>query len=200
MLVDGVAGHASMPGMGENALLKMGPLLERLAARQPSYELTEEPSAFLQGIGESPGDPADSIERLRAAEPMLATMFEPMLGVTFTPTRIAASEKINVIPSRAELKVDCRVPPGLGEEAVRRGITEVLVVVPGGLGGFAWRSLRSATERASQEQAVEWRRSWKTFKPEWPGSASRRASPARCLTTIGTPSILNTGMDCTGIG
>ncbi len=46
-------------------------------------------------------------------------MFEPMLGVTFTPTRISASEKINVIPSRAELKVDCRVPPGLGEEEVR---------------------------------------------------------------------------------
>jgi acetylornithine deacetylase/succinyl-diaminopimelate desuccinylase-like protein len=46
--------------------------------------------------------------------------------VTFTPTRISASEKINVIPSRAELKVDCRVPPGLGEQEVRRGIAEVL--------------------------------------------------------------------------
>jgi acetylornithine deacetylase/succinyl-diaminopimelate desuccinylase-like protein len=123
---DGVAGHASMPGMGENALLKMAPLLERLAARQPAYAPTEEPVAFLRGIGEDPDDASASIERLRAAEPMLATMFEPMLGVTFTPTRISASEKINVIPSRAELKVDCRVPPGLGEEAVRRGISEVL--------------------------------------------------------------------------
>jgi acetylornithine deacetylase/succinyl-diaminopimelate desuccinylase-like protein len=53
-------------------------------------------------------------------------MFEPMLGVTFTPTKIRASEKINVIPSSAELRVDCRVPPGLGEEEVRRGIAEVL--------------------------------------------------------------------------
>jgi acetylornithine deacetylase/succinyl-diaminopimelate desuccinylase-like protein len=53
-------------------------------------------------------------------------MFEPMLGVTFAPTRIRASEKINVIPSRAELKVDCRVPPGLGEAEVLRGIAEVL--------------------------------------------------------------------------
>jgi acetylornithine deacetylase/succinyl-diaminopimelate desuccinylase-like protein len=123
---DGVAGHASMPGMGENALLKMAPVLERLAARQPAYAPTEEPVAFLRGIGEDPEDAGGSIERLRAAEPMLATMFEPMLGVTFTPTRISASEKINVIPSRAELKVDCRVPPGLGEEAVRRGIAEVL--------------------------------------------------------------------------
>ena len=123
---DGVAGHASMPGMGENALLKMGPVLERLAARQPSYRPTDEPRAFLRGIGEDPEDPEGSIARLRAADPRLATMFEPMLGVTFTPTRISASEKINVIPSRAELKVDCRVPPGLGEREVREGIAEVL--------------------------------------------------------------------------
>ena len=123
---DGVAGHASMPGMGDNALLKMAPVLARLAQRQPSYELTDEPRELLRALGEDPDDAAGSVARLAAAEPMLATMFEPMLGVTFTPTRISASEKINVIPSRAELKVDCRVPPGLGEEQVRRGISEVL--------------------------------------------------------------------------
>jgi acetylornithine deacetylase/succinyl-diaminopimelate desuccinylase-like protein len=132
LATDGIAGHASMPGMGENALLKMGPLLERLAARQPSYLPTEEPRAFLRGIGENPDDPEGSIARLRAADPRLATMFEPMLGVTFTPTRIRASEKINVIPSRAELKVDCRVPPGLGEAEVRAGILEVLGEEAGG--------------------------------------------------------------------
>jgi acetylornithine deacetylase/succinyl-diaminopimelate desuccinylase-like protein len=123
---DGVAAHASMPAMGENALLKMAPVLQRLAARQPSYRLTSEPEAFLRGIGEDPADPQRAVAHLRAADARLATMFEPMLGVTFTPTRISASEKINVIPSRAELKVDCRVPPGLGEEEVRRGIAEVL--------------------------------------------------------------------------
>jgi acetylornithine deacetylase/succinyl-diaminopimelate desuccinylase-like protein len=122
----GVAGHASMPGMGENALVKMAPVLERLAARQPAYELTDEPRGMLRGIGEDPDDASGSIARMRAADPLLATMFEPMFGVTFTPTRIKASEKINVIPSRAELKVDCRVPPGLGEQEVRRGIAEVL--------------------------------------------------------------------------
>ena len=49
-----------------------------------------------------------------------------MLGVTLTPTMAHASDKINVIPSRAWLKVDCRVPPGLGEEAARRRIAHVL--------------------------------------------------------------------------
>ena len=122
----GVAGHASMPGLGENALLKMAPLLERLGSRQPDYRLTDEPLAFLRGIGEDPGDPVAAIARLREVDPRLAVEFEPMFGVTFTPTRIRASEKVNVIPSRAELKVDCRVPPGLGEREVLEDVRAVL--------------------------------------------------------------------------
>jgi len=132
LITDGVAGHASLPKMGENALLKLGPLLERLGARQPSYAITDVPTAFLRGLGEDPDDAAGAVARLHAADPRLATMFEPMLGVTFTPTRAAASEKVNVIPSRAEIHVDCRVPPGLGEDEVRRAIAEVL----GSDGGF----------------------------------------------------------------
>ncbi len=126
LTTEGVAGHASMPKIADNALVKMGPLLQRLAERQPAYTLTAEPAAFLRGIGEDSEDPAGAVANLLAADPRLASMFEPMLGVTFAPTRIRASEKINVIPSRAELKVDCRVPPGLGEAEVLRGIEEVL--------------------------------------------------------------------------
>ncbi len=134
LATEGVAGHASMPGMGENALLKMAPLLERLAARQPGYRPTAEPLAFLEGIGEDSSDPAGSIARLAEADRRLAIMFEPMFGVTFTPTRIRASEKVNVIPSRAELKVDCRVPPGLGEAEVLADVRDVL-----GEPGEGWR-------------------------------------------------------------
>ncbi len=126
LIADGVAGHASLPKMGDNALLKLGPLLERLGARQPSYAITDVPAAFLRGLGEDPADPAGAVQRLAATDPRLATMFEPMLGVTFTPTRAAASQKVNVIPSRAEIHVDCRVPPGLGEDEVRRAMHEVL--------------------------------------------------------------------------
>jgi acetylornithine deacetylase/succinyl-diaminopimelate desuccinylase-like protein len=44
-----------------------------------------------------------------------------------------ASDKVNVIPSRAQIKVDCRVPPGLGEDAARRRIDQVLGDVGEGL-------------------------------------------------------------------
>ena len=57
---------------------------------------------------------------------MLLTLVEPMLGVTLTPTMAHASDKVNVIPARAEIKVDCRVPPGLGQEAAQKRIEEVL--------------------------------------------------------------------------
>ena len=122
----GVAGHASLPRTGENALLKLGPALERLRDIGASFELTEAPRALLQGLGEDPDDPASALERIAREDPALLIVLEPMLGVTLTPTMADASEKINVIPSVARLKIDCRVPPGLGEDTARRRIAEVL--------------------------------------------------------------------------
>lgn len=122
----GVAGHASIPGMGDNALLKLGPILEALAMRRPSFELTAEPAALLAALGEDVGDPAGALARIRSSSPGLATVIEPMLGVTMVPTMARASEKVNVIPSRAQIKVDCRVPAGFGADAARGAIAEVL--------------------------------------------------------------------------
>ncbi|MBK5111656.1 MAG: peptidase dimerization domain-containing protein, partial [Thermoleophilia bacterium] len=46
---------------------------------------------------------------------------DPMLGVTLAPTMASASDRENVIPSRAELVVDCRTPPGMtGAEALEQ--------------------------------------------------------------------------------
>jgi acetylornithine deacetylase/succinyl-diaminopimelate desuccinylase-like protein len=123
----GVAAHASMPRLGDNALLKLAPIMERFAARQPSFRLTAEPRAFLEAIGALEGDDAaGALERVRAIEPRLVALIEPMLGVSLAPTRIFASEKINVIPSQARLAVDCRVPAGLGEQAALEAIEEVV--------------------------------------------------------------------------
>jgi acetylornithine deacetylase/succinyl-diaminopimelate desuccinylase-like protein len=122
----GTAGHASLPRTGDNALLKLAPVLAALAERQPSYDVVDGPAAMLSGLGEDPSDPAAAVAHIGAEEPALLTLLEPMLGVTFTPTMAHASDKMNVIPSRAWLKVDCRVPPGLGEDLVRRRVAEVL--------------------------------------------------------------------------
>jgi acetylornithine deacetylase/succinyl-diaminopimelate desuccinylase-like protein len=122
----GAAGHASLPRTGDNALLKLGPVLQKLAGSQSSYLMTEGPAALLRGLGEDPDRPDQAVANLSEYEPGLVPLFEPMLGVTLTPTMVHASDKINVIPSRASLKVDCRVPPGFGEDAARQRLEEVL--------------------------------------------------------------------------
>jgi acetylornithine deacetylase/succinyl-diaminopimelate desuccinylase-like protein len=122
----GVAGHASLPRTGDNALLKLGPVLDRLAPAGPSFELTEPVEMLMERLGTDPRDPATALQKIASTEPLLAIVAEPMMGVTLTPTMAHASDKVNVIPARAQLKVDCRVPPGLGEEAARRRIEQVL--------------------------------------------------------------------------
>ena len=127
LTTDGVAAHASTPNVGDNALLKMVPLLQAMGERQPGFDVTDPPRALLDGLGIAmDGDPAGALEALRDRDPLLARLVEPMLGVTLAPTIISASEKINVIPSHARLQIDCRTPPGMGEEQVLQRIHELL--------------------------------------------------------------------------
>jgi acetylornithine deacetylase/succinyl-diaminopimelate desuccinylase-like protein len=127
LVTEGVAGHASIPKIGDNALLKMAPLLQRMKDHTPGFDITDGPRGMLEGLGiPVDGDAAGALETLRAKDPVLAMLVEPMLGVTLAPTRISASEKINVIPARAECRVDCRVPPGMGREDTLKRIHEVL--------------------------------------------------------------------------
>jgi acetylornithine deacetylase/succinyl-diaminopimelate desuccinylase-like protein len=124
----GRAGHASMPSVGDNALLKLAPLVAKLA-EQPPREPEEEALRLLRELGEDTegGELTDVIERAREANPELtAYLIEPMLGATLVPTRAWASDKDNVIPSHAEVLVDCRTPPGMGEDGVRERVGRIL--------------------------------------------------------------------------
>lgn len=128
--VSGHAGHASLPKIGENALLKLANLLTRLAD-QPPPEPTPEGMAFLSVTLGEKVEGADgmrrALERLRATEPLLALILaEPMLGVTVSPTKARAGEKANVIPSRGEALLDCRLPPGKDEDDLRGQLRALL--------------------------------------------------------------------------
>ena len=126
LTTEGRAGHASMPRIGDNALVKMSSILAALGDSRPVYRPTPEPEALLRALGLDPSDLESAMRELEAKDPRVAVVIEPMLGVTLTPTMISASEKVNVIPSRAELHVDCRVPPELGEAAVVSALRAVL--------------------------------------------------------------------------
>jgi acetylornithine deacetylase/succinyl-diaminopimelate desuccinylase-like protein len=126
LTTSGRAGHASIPRIGDNALTKMAPLLEALREGRPAYEPSPEPVAFLEAFGIDAVDLERALEEVERIDPRIAVLVEPMLGVTVAPTMISASSKINVIPARADLQVDCRVPPELGEDHARRRVEELL--------------------------------------------------------------------------
>jgi acetylornithine deacetylase/succinyl-diaminopimelate desuccinylase-like protein len=127
----GRAGHGSVPSLGDNALLRLAPVLSRLKD-QPELEPTPAGVAFLSGvlgreIDPDPGALEEALAELRSRSPLLAAyLAEPMLRVTLVPTRASASARDNVIPSVAEAVIDCRVPPGLDEADVRARIAPVL--------------------------------------------------------------------------
>ena len=124
--VHGRSGHASMPGIADNALVKAARLVERLAEYRPEPQVQQEVAAFLRTVlGEVP--PAgDVVERARALHPAAAEIVEPLLAPTFAPTMISASAKRNVIPALCEIVVDCRLLPGQSPEAVDGIVREVL--------------------------------------------------------------------------
>jgi acetylornithine deacetylase/succinyl-diaminopimelate desuccinylase-like protein len=128
--VNGRAGHASLPRIGENALLKLAGYLSALS-EQPAPEPTAVGEALLEATFGEPFRGEEGIraglDRVRAEQPLLADyLVEPMLGVTLTPTIFESGKKANVIPSEAEALIDCRVPPGYGEEEALRQLRAVI--------------------------------------------------------------------------
>lgn len=122
----GTAAHASVPGLARNALLELAPLIVRLGAGRPSYDLTEATHALVETLGGDPADPAGVVEEVERIEPRLAPLVDAALRVTFAPTIVSAGEKINVIPARAQVRVDSRIPPGMGADVVVERAREVL--------------------------------------------------------------------------
>jgi acetylornithine deacetylase/succinyl-diaminopimelate desuccinylase-like protein len=114
--VRGRSGHASMPGIADNALVKAARLVERIAGYEPPREIQQEVAAFLRVLDTD----------LDGLPQVAREMVEPLLAPTFSPTMIAASQKRNVIPAVCEVTVDCRLLPGTTPADVEPTIRAVL--------------------------------------------------------------------------
>jgi acetylornithine deacetylase/succinyl-diaminopimelate desuccinylase-like protein len=109
--VHGRSGHASMPGIADNALVKAARYIEALSTYEPPRQLIPEAHALLEAVlGEAP--PLDeALDRARVLHPLLPALVEPLLALTLSPTMIDASHQRNVIPAVCEVTVDCRLLP-----------------------------------------------------------------------------------------
>ena len=167
LLVRGRSGHASMPGIADNALVKAAPLIQRLAAFRPHPVVGPEVEAFLEAVLAEVPPPEEVLDRLAALDPHAAALVEPLLSLTVSPTMVAASEKRNVIPAVCEVTVDCRLLPGQtqaeAEEELRAALGEgdydvVFTEGHGGTrspaGGALWDAVASFVAAQEPEAAA----------------------------------------------
>ena len=166
--VRGRSGHASMPGIADNALVKAARLIERLGEFAPEPRVEPEVAAFMEAVTGEPAPGADEIvERARAVHPLAGDIVEPLVGMTVAPTMVSASQKRNVIPSLCEVTVDCRLLPGQDHAEAESLIRELLgegdwefewVEGFGGtrspLGGPLWDTIEAWVAATESEAAV----------------------------------------------
>jgi acetylornithine deacetylase/succinyl-diaminopimelate desuccinylase-like protein len=130
--VRGRSGHASMPGIADNALVKAARIVERLGSYAPEPRIEPEVRAFLDAAG---------VGDLAHAAPLVADLVEPLLGLTLAPTMVHASDKRNVIPALCDVVVDCRLPPG----ETPRSVEPTLRALVGGEVELEWLEAQGGT-------------------------------------------------------
>ena len=125
--VCGRSGHASMPGIADNALVKAARLIERLGEFSPRPRLEPEVVALFEAVtGERPEDADQVVALARAVDPVAGELVEPLVGMTISPTMIKASQTRNVIPALCEVTVDCRLLPGQPQSEADGVVRELL--------------------------------------------------------------------------
>jgi acetylornithine deacetylase/succinyl-diaminopimelate desuccinylase-like protein len=166
--VHGRSGHASMPGIADNALLKAAGLAQRIGAYQPELRIGPEVAGLLEAVaGRVPDRAEDALELAHSLDPMLGELMQPLLGATFAPTMISASEKRNVIPAVCEVTVDSRLLPGFAQAEQLAVVRSVLgdgdyelvpIEAQGGtrspIGGPLWDAVASFVESEEPGAAV----------------------------------------------
>ncbi|TMM34054.1 MAG: M20/M25/M40 family metallo-hydrolase [Actinobacteria bacterium] len=124
--VHGRSGHASMPGIADNALVRAAALILRLAEFRPEPRLEPEVAAFLRLLVGRDVGADDALEVARGVHPLAGELVEPLLGLTLSPTIVSASQKQNVIPALCRVICDCRLLPGQTQDEAETVIRAVL--------------------------------------------------------------------------
>jgi acetylornithine deacetylase/succinyl-diaminopimelate desuccinylase-like protein len=125
--VRGRSGHASMPGIADNALVKAAKLITALGEYEPELQLTPEVEALYETVsGSKPRSAEEVLEGVRAIDEHLAELVAPLLSMTLSPTMASASLKRNVIPAICDVTVDSRLLPGMTPEDQQAIVRDVL--------------------------------------------------------------------------
>ena len=182
--VRGRSGHASTPGIADNALVKAAPHIGALGAYRPAASLIPEVERFFEvTLGERSSARRRRSHARGRARPAAAEFVQPLLSLTLSPTMIEASQARNVIPAVCDVTVDCRLLPGQLPEHVEPELRARLGA--GRLGARVDRARRRHAVGARHPALVGARRVRRDDR-------ARRASPAE-RATPGSPTATTCG-------
>ena len=122
----GKPGHGSVPGVADNAILRMNKVVEKLGNYRSKISLVPTVRQFLSGIAkenklaqqvlsillQNPAAGDHILDMLGQRDKVMAEELRAMLRMTIAPTIIHGGVKENIIPSECEAVFDCRILPG----------------------------------------------------------------------------------------
>lgn len=131
----GRGGHASVPEKERSAVIDLARAVVTLGLYDPPAIVSPLTARFIDAVvtdanlcarlKDAQTARAAGAE-LRRLDPEVAALVEPLLGATFTPTMLDAGKAVNVIPTRAEACIDCRILPEMTAAGTRELVAAVL--------------------------------------------------------------------------
>jgi acetylornithine deacetylase/succinyl-diaminopimelate desuccinylase-like protein len=114
----GAPSATTLPTAGEGAVVRLARLVERLDGYRAPATLVPQTRRLIELLGvplpdQPEPDQLDAVlTDVAALHPAMADLALPLLFTTIAPTRLQGSEALNVVPARASVDCDCRLPPG----------------------------------------------------------------------------------------
>jgi len=130
--VRGTPGHGSMPLHADNAAVKAGAVLGRIAAYRPPARIHDLWGRFIDGLGLSAAQRFALMHTttldvaIGRLPPGVERMFSASTRTTFSPNVVSSGVKINVIPDNATIDIDVRTLPGDDGEPVLRMLADAI--------------------------------------------------------------------------
>jgi len=131
----GRGGHASVPEKERSAVIDLARAVVALGAFDPPAIVSPMTASLIDALVtdavlrarlQDPATARAAGAELRRLDPEVASLVEPLLGATFTPTILTAGKAVNVIPTHAEASVDCRILPEMTPDGTRAMVAAVL--------------------------------------------------------------------------
>ena len=131
----GRGGHGSVPEKERSAVIDLARAVTALGLADPPAIVSGTTARFIDVlVPDAPlaarlKDPATARAagaELRRLDPVVAGLIEPLFGATLTPTILTAGKAVNVIPTRAEAQIDCRILPEMTHGDVETYVASVL--------------------------------------------------------------------------